>query len=245
MGFEDFRGRGTDGKLRFESALMGLAVGRDRALRAERAAGQADRGAEFHDSLVKRARRGARQQAGGESVEAGAGFRTRDEAGFGGKTAEDAHDVAIEDGVGEIEGDARHGRGGVRADARKGADLIVGCGERAPFGDLPGGTMQVAGTGIVAESRPEGEDVRLGGGGEQFDGGEAGEEALIVRDDGCGAGLLEHDFAQPDRIRIAGGAPGQVAAAAAVPGEKRAAEFRNRGGGQLAMIKSRRVGWRP
>ncbi len=42
--------------------------------------------------------------------------------------------------------------------------------------------------------------------------------------DGAHARLLQHDFAEPDAVRIASFAPGKVAAMLAVPAEQRAPE---------------------
>src|ERR1035437_6246816 len=54
---------------------------------------------------------------------------------------------------------------------------------------------------------------------------------MIVRDDGLSAGLLEHDLADPDGVRIARVAPGKIAMAAGVPGEQEAADLVNDRGG--------------
>ncbi len=227
------------------AALARLTVVCHGTLRTKRTARQTDGCAEFHDSLVKRTGAVGRQQKRGERRETGAGLRAGDESGFGGEAAEDAHGVAVENGVREIEGDAGHGRCGVGADAGQSANFFISGREQAAGGDVLRGAMQVSRARVVAEAGPEGEDIFHRRGGERFDGREAGEEAFIVRDDGGGAGLLEHDFGEPDRVGIARGAPGKFAAAAAVPGEQRAAELGYRGGRQLAMIESRTMGLLP
>ena len=40
---------------------------------------------------------------------------------------------------------------------------------------------------------------------------------MVIRDDGGGAGLLEHDLGNPDCVGIGRAAPGQIAMAAGVP----------------------------
>src|ERR1035437_1495872 len=96
--------------------------------------------------------------------------------------------------------------------------------EAAGCGDALRGAAQVAGARVVAEAAPQGQHVVFGGGGQGCHGGEACEEAAIVRDDGLRAGLLQHDLADPDGVRIARVAPGKIAMAAGVPGEQEAAD---------------------
>ena len=84
--------------------------------------------------------------------------------------------------------------------------------------------MQVAGAAVVAEPLPQLQHVLLVGGGEVGERREGGEEPLEVRDDGGDRGLLEHDLADPDAVRVAVGPPGQVAAVAVEPGEQGFAE---------------------
>ena len=122
---------------------------------------------------------------------------------------------------------------GVEADAGEGAELGGGGGEDAGMvlDDGLGGGVHHAGAAVVAEAAPEGEDGGLGRGGEGVDGGECGEEGLVFVEDGGDAGLLEHDFRDPDGVGVAGGAPGEVAAVEVEPGEERLTEEREVGWG--------------
>ncbi len=143
-----------------------------------------------------------------------------DVGGVGQEAAEDAHDVAIENGVGLIEGDAGDGGGGVFADAGKVEKGVVGLWKNACLGDGLGGFLKIARAVIVAESGPVREQIGFGGGGERFDGREAIEKAFEVRDDGGDAGLLEHNFREQDGVGIAGATPREIALVAVEPGEE-------------------------
>jgi len=81
------------------------------------------------------------------------------------------------------------------------------------------GTVEIARAGVVAEAGPGFEDGGFGRSGEGANGGKSGEETLVVGEDGGDAGLLEHDFRNPDAIGIAGGPPGERALVGMEPGE--------------------------
>ena len=51
-----------------------------------------------------------------------------------------------------------------------------------------------------------------------MDGGKPAQPSIIVRNDGSGLGLLEHDFGNQDGVGIVGLAPGQIAFAFMEPG---------------------------
>ena len=54
--------------------------------------------------------------------------------------------------------------------------------------------------------------------------GETAEPFIIIRNDGGDLRLLEHELGDKDCVRIAHLAPGEIAAVAAKPAEKRAAK---------------------
>lgn len=84
--------------------------------------------------------------------------------------------------------------------------------------------MQIASSRVIAKSLPRVEDVTLrspGQGGEIW---EAAEPFIIIRDNGGNLSLLEHELRNEDGVRIASLAPGQGAAMAAIPTQKRAME---------------------
>ena len=198
-------------------------------------AGEADGCAELHHGLVEVAGQGGMEEGGGEGVDgAGEGGLVggvgRAEAG---EALDDALDVAVYDGDGLVVSDGGNGGGGVEPDAGEGAEACGGGGKDAGvvLGDGLGGGVHHAGATVVAEAAPEGEDGGLGRGGEGVDGGEGGEEGLVFVEDGGDAGLLEHDFRDPDGVGVAGGAPGEVAAVEVEPGEERLTEEREVGWG--------------
>jgi len=60
--------------------------------------------------------------------------------------------------------------------------------------------VEVAGAGVVAQALPELEHGLFGGVGQVCDGGESGDEALVVGQALVHAGLLENDFGEPDAV---------------------------------------------
>jgi len=82
-----------------------------------------------------------------------------------------------------------------------------------PFDYRPCGAVQIARAGVVAQPAPHGEYVILGGGGEAGKVGKALEEALVIRHDCGDLRLLQHDFRQPDPVRVARALPGKIVTA--------------------------------
>jgi hypothetical protein len=81
-------------------------------------------------------------------------------------------------------------------------------------GDLLRGAAQIAGARIVSQAGPQREHVLFRRGGQRFHRGEPVEKALVVRDHGLRARLLQHDLGDPDAVRILGAPPGKIAMAA-------------------------------
>ena len=212
------------GQLRGGAFLARTAACGERADQAERIARQADGGAEFHQGLIEMAGLARVQPLLRDLAEAFAGAGGGDVGGIVGHAGDHAEHVAVQHGEGQVERDAADRGGGVIADAGEGADGVIVPRKAAGSGDLLRGAAQIAGARVVAEAAPQGQHVVFGGGGQGGNGGKAFEEALIVRDDGLRAGLLEHDLADPDGVRIARIAPGQIAMAAGVPLEQEAAD---------------------
>ena len=61
--------------------------------------------------------------------------------------------------------------------------------------------------------------------GERIDRWEAGHEACVVIEDGVNTRLLEHDFRNPDRVRVVGAAPGKVTGVRVKPVEEQTTEL--------------------
>ena len=151
---------------------------------------QADGGAEFHQRLVEMAGLARVHPLLGDFAEPSAGAAGGDVGSIVGYARHHAEHVAVQDREGQVEGDASDGGGRVIPDAGEGANGIVIPREAAGCGDLLRGAAQVAGARVVAEAAPQGQHVVFGGGGQGCHGGEACEEAAIVRDHGLRAGLL-------------------------------------------------------
>ena len=138
------------------------------------------------------------------------------------EAAEDAHDVAVHDGLGDAERDRGDRGGRVRADAGQRAPALERARKRARRGDGLRGAVEVAGARVVPEAAPLGEDVALLRPGERLDGRKARAEAFPAGHDDVERRLLRHDLGEPDRVRVARRAPGQVAPRAPVPAREAA-----------------------
>ncbi len=128
---------------------------------------------------------------------------------------EDPLDVAIHDGAAFAVGKGGNRRGGGRADPRQGGDGGRGV-RKAPApvrDDLLRTGVQIAGAGVIAEARPQGHDLFRWRGGQGRHGGESSQEFLVIRDDRGYLGLLQHDFGQPDPVRVLGVLPRQLVTA--------------------------------
>ena len=109
--------------------------------------------------------------------------------------------------------------GRVRSSAERFGELAVALAD-----EELGGFVEHAGSTIVAEAGPGGEDFGFGGEGEGEHSGEVSEECLVVVDDGGDAGLLEHDLGEPGAVGVGDVAPGEFAGMGFVPAHELAPE---------------------
>jgi hypothetical protein len=86
--------------------------------------------------------------------------------------------------------------------------------------DLPRALMHAPRSPVVAKSAPGGQYVIFARCGERFDIGKPSQENLVMFKHGDDTRLLQHDFAEPDRVRIVSAPPGKVATTAVVPMEQ-------------------------
>ena len=122
-----------------------------------------------------------------------------------------------------IEGDRADRGGRVGTDPRQPAQAVLGIGKYpvmvAQHGDRAG--MEITRARIIAEPGPHPQHIILRGAAERGDIRPARQELLEIRPDRFDAGLLQHDFRQPDPVRIGPLArrrpPRQPAAMAVVP----------------------------
>jgi len=194
---------------------------RDGAQKALRRARGAECSTKFHHGLIPVARGARREKCAGGSLKPRPTPTGTQVAADGGEAGEDAGNVAVKDGEFFAIGDAENCGGGISSNAGQGESIfeVVRESRIVTGNDLPRGFLEVAGAGVVAESGPEAENLLLGGFGEGADIRETREEFFVVGDDGVDAGLLEHDFGEPDAVRVAGAAPGKIAVGAGEPGE--------------------------
>lgn len=187
----------------------------ERAGEAARIRRRAHRGAELHEALVEVARcraRGERchQLAGPrpQSALAGCGLHVLADRVH---AREHACDVAVDERCTLAERDRRDRTCRVRPDAGHAAQLARARRQRAALlDDSARPRPQVARARVVAESGPRGEHVVQRCGCERAHRRKLRHPLLPVRDDGLHARLLQHDLADPDRVRVARRAPGQI-----------------------------------
>jgi excinuclease ABC subunit A len=142
---------------------------------------------------------------------------------FGGvikNAAEHSEHVAVQCGAGQAESDTCDGSGCIRSDAGERADVFKRGWKLARFDDPLGRFLEIPRPVIVTQPGPAGEQLGFRRRGERFDVWELLKEPLVVRDGGSDTRLLKHDFGDPDGVRIAGAAPGQVAFPNVVPSEQ-------------------------
>ena len=135
-------------------------------------------------------------------------------------------DVGFGGGQPLAERERRHRRRHVFAEAGEGGeDARVARNHPAVVAhDLLRRPPEVSGARVVAETRPRGEDAVLAGAGERREVGKSCDECVVALLDRAHCRLLEHDFGDPDPIRVVRPAPGEAAVFATKPGEELAGE---------------------
>ena len=211
-----------------QSFLARLARPPYRTLPALRDSRGADQRSQLHDRLVVRPRRPAVpcvQPGGGvpEAALAGGAARPRVK-----RPPEHPGHVGVHRGLGALEREARHGAGGVPADARQPPQRrgVRRDGARLFVGDDPRQLVEVGGAPVVAEALPALPHRRRPRSCQGVHGGKPGQEPRPVRLDPRHLRLLEHEFGHQHRVGIAGTPPGEVAPVLAEPPEEPAAELR-------------------
>ena len=165
-----------------------------------------------------------RRQAAREPADLrlGGGQRRRDRV----KPRDHPFDVAVDRRRRQIERDRRDGGGGVIADAGQRAQLRNACREFAAvtLDHGAGAGVQVSGASVIAEPGPGFQHVIERRRSQRADIVPALQETGVIGRDGLDRGLLQHDFGEPDPVRIGAlagrRAPRQLAAMAVVPGQQ-------------------------
>src|SRR5260370_34245250 len=94
------------------------------------------------------------------------------------------------------------------------------------------GLLQIAGAAVIPETGPETQHFFLRRSGKSVNVGKALQKSFVVRNRSCNAGLLEHDFRQPNSVRVSCSAPRQIALEFAEPREQWFAKC-----GELAAVQ--------
>ncbi len=191
---------------------------------------RAERGAELHQALVEIAGCGSLWERGHELL------RVRPQRALTGRrldvvldrehAREHARDVAIDERRALAERDRRDRARGVRPDAGHAAQLARTSRQLAVPVARHGlrTRMQVARARVIAEPGPRREHVVERRPRECADRRKLRHPALPVRDHGRDARLLQHDLADPDRVRIARSPPREIASHGRVVRDDRAAD---------------------
>ena len=190
-----------------------LAIGRPR---------RADQAAQFHQGLIESSAVSRRQDRFGQLPQQSPAGGAGRIAAKGDQPAEQSHGVGLEDRGRRVERD-RHDRAGrVAANARQLADGFQSA--RKSSGVLvdhhAGRGVHLPGAAIIAEPFPLPQHLAFVGARQRSTGGKPGHEPLEVGHDRGHLGLLQHDFADPDRIGIVGAPPGKIAPVTAIPGRQ-------------------------
>lgn len=125
-----------------------------------------------------------------------------------------------------IAGDACNGRRRIRADTgiRSQSLIVDRHGFQALGVHLPGGSMQVTGALVIAQSLPVLQNLFKIGQGKRLEVGEPSNKAIIRRQHGCDPCLLQHDLRDPDAIGITAATKGQIPLILSIPVDKGGAE---------------------
>ena len=209
--------RRYDGQLRLATVARCHAVLRDRTHEAARICRRADRRAELHQPLVEIAGcRGLGQRSHQLARVRPQRLRARgrlDVLGEAVHARQYARHVAVDERRALAVRDARDRSRGVRPDPGHLAQVRSAPRQRSRElrGDRLRALLEVARARVVAEPGPRGEHVVERRGRERGHRRKLRHPALPVRDHRRDARLLQHDLADPDRVRIARAAPRQIA----------------------------------
>ena len=204
--------------VRSSAGKAGFLPGADEALRIFRGA---DGGAQVHDCRGIICRAGVAGEGGGFFGNQGFDF-------FKGlcqaiQAADDADDIAVDDGFRPVKGQGQKAGNSIRADTLEAENVGAVVGKTAvEFADNDlGGGMQRAGAGVISQSLPIAVNFFFIGRGQTFDSGKTMHEFFKIAEHGFDRGLLQHKFGDQYGVRIGVGTaldpPGKIASVGVVP----------------------------
>ena len=197
-----------------------LANRSERTVAAARPGRGADQGAELHHRLIEFADRFYGQQRFRVLPKPPLHRRFPGILGNAEQPAQHALAVRLDDRQSAVIRLRKDGVGGVAAEARQGTDQLRVVGDGGMGGLMQNSSRlpQASGPAVIAQPFPLTQHVLLVGLGQMGERWEAMEKAFEMRDDGGDLGLLKHDLADPDAIRVAIEPPGKRPGVLAEPG---------------------------
>ena len=187
--------------------------------------GAADGGTQFHQRL--REVTGFFRIDGGKSFpDAGFHGGQIDRGGVVRQPGEDPQHIAVHSRDGEVKGDGADSARSILADTGQRQNRIIFSGKLAVvalLNDLRG-LFQIPHPAVVAKSLPQLVQSVVITVCQGLHGGQSGEEAGVVALDSLHPCLLEHDFRQPDMVRLFGFPPWQAAVVFPIPRKQQLGE---------------------
>jgi hypothetical protein len=136
---------------------------------------------------------------------------------------EHPYHIAIQNGFGLVESDAAYRSGGVPSDARQAQDFLK-LFRKPPavlFQDDARGLLHIPNARVIPKPFPELVNFLLLRSSEGGDVRQGAHPRLPISNDGFDPRLLEHDFRNPNRVRVTRSPPGQIARILREPTQQR------------------------
>ncbi len=184
--------------------------------------GDADRGAQVHQGLVEVGSPAQGNPPLQEFFQVLLGRGTPGMVKLRKETLEDTLHVSVEGSNRLVEGQAGHGPGGVRTEAREAEKFLLRPGDfsaQIPADGLRR-PVKIPGPRVISQSGPGLKNLLPRGTGQISQCWEKGQEALVIGDDRLHPGLLEHELRDQDPVRVPIPAPGELSSMGRIPPEK-------------------------
>ena len=217
------------------------AKGCSRAAAAQwRAVGEADRCAKLHQRLCERAALPGRVSCGKRCAERPLRFRRVYTVSAIRKARGDAQHIAVDGGRGQIKADRSNRAGGILPDSGQRAQRGIAFGEVAAVfaHEDPGRALEVARAAIIAQAFPKFEQAFFLYGGKGGHIRKHGKEARVIAKHSRNARLLQHDFGNPNAVRLARFAPGKRPCGGSIPRQQERRKRPEWEGGEAAHTRS-------
>ncbi len=208
----------------FLRMIAPFAIVAQRTDQTHRLARQADGRAEFHHSLVVRRWIVPVEKFVRDDLQFRPCLWLRNVVPQRKNAGQDTHDVSIQHGQRQAKGDAAHGGGGVRTNARQSQKALLGLRHDAHLRHRFRQGVEIARAAIIAQSFPRLEHVMFLRPGQRLPRREDLQPSLVIRNHRHDLCLLEHQLGNRDGVGITGASPRQIAPGGAVPFRELAAQ---------------------